>query len=70
MEDVIMEKQTVLNAELLADLFNLPAAGVTLCVDLVLTALSLPCVIDRCAGGECDVEEENIRRNAIRLHQA
>lgn len=38
-------------------------------MDLVLTTLSLPCVIDRCAGGECDVEEENVRRNAIRLHQ-
>lgn len=62
-------KQTVPNVELLADLFDPPAAGVTLRVHPVLTALSLPCVIDRCAGGERDVEEENIRRNAVRLHQ-
>lgn len=31
--------------------------------------VSLSCVIDRCAGGECDVEEENLRGNSVRLHQ-
>lgn len=33
-----------------------------------LTALPLRCVTDRCAGGECDMEEENVRGNAARLH--
>lgn len=26
-------------------------------------------VIDRCAGGERDLEEENLRGNLVRLHQ-
>lgn len=59
----------VLNPGLLPDLFNLTDVEVVVPVDLVLTALSLLCVIDRCAGGKCDVEEENIRWNSVRLHQ-
>lgn len=51
------------------DLFNLPGSEVVLPVDVALTALLLRCVTDRCAGGECDVEEENVRGNATRLHQ-
>lgn len=39
-------------------------------VDPVLSPLSVSCVIDRCAGGERDVEEANLRGNSVRLHQA
>lgn len=54
-----------------SDLFNLVLIEkpVMVPVDLVLTTPSLSCVIDRCAGGECDVEEENLRGNPVRLHQ-
>lgn len=45
------------------------ASEVVLPVDVALTALPLRCVTDRCAGGECDVEEENVRGDAARLHQ-
>lgn len=38
-------------------------------VDPVLTVVLLSRVIDRCAGGERDVEEENLRGNSVRLHQ-
>lgn len=60
-----------LNRVLLSDLFNLILIEkpVMVPVDLVLTTPSLSCVIDRCAGGECDVEEENLRGNSVRLHQ-
>ncbi len=37
--------------------------------DPEITALCLSCVIDRCAGGECDMEEENLRGNSVGLHQ-
>lgn len=38
-------------------------------VNPLLTTLSLSCVTDRCSGGECDMEEENLRGNFVRLHQ-
>lgn len=53
----------------LRDLFSLPGPEVLLLVGVALTALPLRCVTDRCAGGKCDVEEENVRGNAARLHQ-
>lgn len=55
----------VLNPALLSDLFNPTNADGSGSKHSV----SALWPIDRCAGGECDLEEENIRWNSARLHQ-
>lgn len=48
---------------------SMPNSDIWACQWIQCWLPSLSSAADRCAGGECDVEEENLRGNSVRLHQ-